>query len=214
VKIISSDGITIEMPTGNDGSFKHTLNPGTDYVFQASKEGYLNNKERETTKGFDRTKHFTITIKLTSIAKPIEIPNIFYDFNRHELRPESMVSLDRLVETLNDNPTVTIELSSHTDSRGTDAYNEDLSQRRAQSVVDYLILKGISADRLTAKGYGKRTPKVVDPQMAAQYSFLRNGLTLTETYINSLPTKEDQDIAHEYNRRTEFRVLRTDYKSK
>ena len=123
-----------------------------------------------------------------------------------------MVSLDRLVETLNDNPTITIELGAHTDSRGSDADNQTLSQRRAQSVVDYLIEKGIARDRLTAKGYGESTPKVVDDQMAAQHSFLRNGVTLTETYINSLPTRDDQEIAHQFNRRTEFRVLRTDYK--
>jgi peptidoglycan-associated lipoprotein len=212
VKIISSDGITNEMPAGNDGSFKVTLKSGTDYVFIASKPGYLNGKERETTKGLDRSKDFRINILLTSIARPIEIPNIFYDFAKWDLRPESMVSLDKLVETLNDNPTITIELGSHTDSRGTDADNQVLSQKRAQSVVDYLIEKGIARDRLTAKGYGEGTPKVVDEQMAAQYPFLRNGVTLTETYINSLPTRDDQEIAHQFNRRTEFRVLRTDYK--
>ena len=212
VKIIGTDGTNIDFPTGNDGSFKLTLKPATDYVFIASKQGYLNGKERETTKGLDRNKNFMITILLTSIARPIEIPNIFYEFNSHELRPESMVELDRLVETLNDNPTITIELGSHTDSRGSDVYNEELSQRRSQSVVNYLIEKDIAPDRLTAKGYGKSLPKVVDEQMAAQFSFLRNGITLTETYINSLPSKDDQEIAHQLNRRTEFRVLRTDYK--
>ena len=159
----------------------------------------------------DRSKNFSITILLTSIAKPIEVPNIFYDFAKWDLRPESMVALDKLVETLNDNPTITIELSSHTDSRGTDADNQILSQKRAQSVVDYLIEKGIARDRLTAKGYGEGTPKEVDEHMAAQYNFLRNGITMTETYINSLPNKDDQEIAHQLNRRTEFRVLRTDY---
>jgi len=117
-----------------------------------------------------------------------------------------------LVETLNDNHNITIELSAHTDSRGSETLNLDLSQKRAQSVVDYLIEKGIAPDRLTAKGYGKSQPKVVDEQMAAQYSFLRNGITLTENYINSLSTLDDQDIAHRFNRRTEFKVLRTDYK--
>ena len=212
VQIIGSDGTNIAIPTNTDGTFRHTLKPGTDYVFNASKVGYLNGKERETTKGLDRSKSFTITILLTSIARPIEIPNIWYDFARWDLRPESMVSLDRLVETLNDNPTITIELGSHTDSRGTNADNLILSQRRAQSVVDYLIEKGIAPDRLVAKGYGEENPKVVDDQLAAQYSFLRNGVTLTEVYINSLTSRDDQEIAHQFNRRTEFRVLRTDYK--
>ena len=211
VKIISSDGITIDIPSGSDGMFKHTLKPATDYVLIASKQGYLNGKERESTKGQDRSKNFPVVIPLTSIARPIEISNIFYEFNSHELRPESMVALDILVETLNDNPNITIELGSHTDARGSESYNAELSQKRSQSVVDYLIEKGITRDRLTAKGYGKSTPKVVDEQMAAQYSFLRNGVTLTETYINSLPNSDDQEIAHQMNRRTEFKVLRTDY---
>ena len=211
VKILSIDGV-IEMPTNNDGTFKHNLKSGTDYVFTASKQGYLSGKERETTKGHDRNKNFTVTIPLTSIARPIEMRNINYDFARWDLLPESLVALDDLVEKLNDNPNITIELSSHTDSRGSDADNQILSQKRAQSVVDYLIEKGIAADRLTAKGYGKSAPKVVDEQLAAQHSFLRNGVTLTEAFINSLPSSDDQEIAHRYNRRTEFRVLRTDYK--
>ena len=211
VRVISSDGIFTDAQTGNDGTFKMTLKPGTDYVFTASKNGYLNGKERETTKGLDRSKDLRIFIKLTSIARPIEIPNIFYDFNSADLRPESMVSLDNLVDILNDNPTITIELGSHTDARGSESINLDLSQRRAQSVVNYLIEKGIARDRLTAKGYGKGTPKVVDEQMAAQHSFLRNGVTLTENYINSLPSRDDQETAHQFNRRTDFRVLRTDY---
>jgi len=212
VQIIGTDGTNINIPTNNDGTFRHTLKPGTDYVFNASKQGYLNGKERETTKGWDRSHEFPVVIELTSIARPIEIPNIFYEFNRWDLTPASMVALDNLIEILNDNPTITIELGSHTDSRGTNADNLILSQRRAQSVVDYLIEKGIAPDRLTAKGYGEDVQKVVDEQMAAQHSFLRNGITLTETFINALPTRDEQEIAHQFNRRTEFRVLRTDYR--
>ena len=212
VQRISSDGINDEMVAGNDGSFATTLKAATDYWFIASKQGYLKGKERETTKGHDRSRNFPIIIELTSIARPIEMQNIFYEFDKADLLSESMVALDRLVETLNDNPNITIELGAHTDSRGSVTYNEDLSQRRAQSVVNYLIEKGIARDRLVAKGYGKSTPKVVDEQMAAQYSFLRMGITLTETFINSLPNMDDQEMAHLLNRRTEFKVLSTDYK--
>ena len=123
-----------------------------------------------------------------------------------------MVSLDKLVETLNDNPNITIELMSHTDSRGTEQDNIILSQRRAQSVVDYLISKGISAERLQAKGYGEAVPKVVDDKTAQEYNFLKVGQTLNETFINSLSTSEQQEKAHQVNRRTEFKVLRTDFK--
>jgi len=90
----------------------------------------------------------------------LKLPNILYDFDKWDLRPESMVSLDKLVETLTDNPNVTIELMSHTDTRNTEEYNLILSQKRAQSVVSYLLSKGIELERLTAKGYGKSSTKV------------------------------------------------------
>ncbi len=211
VQLIASDGSNLQAETGSGGEFKFTLKPDVDYIFLASRKGYLNGKEKETTKGQEKSREFMVTILLTAIDKPIELPNIFYDFNKYDLRPESMVSLDKLVETLNDNPTVTIELMSHTDSRDTEEYNYELSQKRAQSVVGYLIEKGIDTDRLSAKGYGESSPKVVDATIASQASFLKIGVTLAESYINSLPTEEQKEIAHQINRRTEFRVLRIDY---
>ena len=214
VKSISSDGITLDSKTDKNGTFRFILKPATDYVFIASRDGYLNGKERETTKGLDRSRDFKTQIALTSIEKPIELPNIFYDFAKWDLRPESMVALDKLVETLNDNPNITIELMSHTDSRGNDDDNLVLSQKRAQSVVDYLIEKGIAKDRLSAKGYGETTPKTVDQKLAEQYTFLKENTVLTEAFINSLADTDLQEIGHQINRRTEFKVLRTDYKPK
>lgn len=211
IKSIGSDGIQIETKSAKDGTFKFTMKSATDYVYLASLDGYLNGKERETTKGLTRSKDFRTTIYLSSITKPIELPNIFYDFNKWDLRPESMVSLDGLVETLNDNPNVTIELMSHTDSRGTDEFNLELSQKRAQSVVNYLIEKGISPDRLSAKGYGESQPKVVDKKIAAENPFLKEGQVLTEEFINNLPSDDQKEICYQINRRTEFKVLRTDY---
>lgn len=214
VKLVGSDGITIETETGNDGTFRFLLKPATDYVFLATKQGYLNGKGKETTKGQDKSRDFRMTILLSSITKPIELSNsnVFYDFARWDLRPEAMVSLDRLVETLNDNPGITIELRSHTDSRDTEEFNLDLSQKRAQSVVDYLIEKGISPDRLHAKGYGESMPKVVTKKIHDEYPFLKEGAVLSETYINSLADTEQKEIAHQLNRRTEFQVLSTNYK--
>jgi peptidoglycan-associated lipoprotein len=210
VKSIGSDGITSDTKTNKEGSFKFTLKPNTDYVFIASREGYLNNKQRESTKGESKSKDFKETILLSSIAKPIELPNIFYDFAKADLRPESMVALDKLVETLNDNPNVTIELMANTDYIGNDEANMELSQRRAQSVVDYLIEKGIASDRLSAKGNGETKPKEVDAKVNAQYTFLPVGTVLTEKFIKTL-TSDQQEFANQINRRTEFRVLRTDY---
>ena len=213
VSLIASDGSNLQAETGTGGDFKFNLKPDVDYIFLASKTGYLNGKERETTKGQEKSREFMVTILLTAIDKPIELPNIFYDFNKWDLRPESMVSLDKLVETLNDNPNVTIELMSHTDSRDTEEYNYDLSQKRAQSVVQYLIEKGIEPERLSAKGYGESVPKVVDASVVNQASFLKIGTTLSEQYINGLTTDEQKEIAHQINRHTEFRVLRTDYEA-
>ena len=213
VQLIASDGSNLQTETSATGGFRFALKADVDYIFLASKQGYLNGRERETTRGQERSRDFMVTITLMAIDRPIELPNILYDFGRWDLRPESMVSLDKLIETLLDNQNITIELMSHTDSRDTEEYNLLLSQRRAQSVVDYLIEKGISPDRLVARGYGKSTPKVVDDEIATQNPFLRSGTTLTEQFINSLANDEQKEIAHQINRRTEFRVLRTDYDS-
>ncbi len=213
VQLIASDGSNLQSETGTSGDFRFTLKAGVDYIFLASKKGFLNGKEKETTKGQEKSREFMVTILLTAIDKPIELPNILYDFKKWDLRPESMVSLDKLVETLTDNPNITIELMSHTDSRDTEAFNQDLSQKRAQIVVDYLIEKSIDPERLSAKGYGELSPKSVDAAIIAQNPFLKAGSVLTEQYINSLSDEEQKEIAHQINRRTEFRVLRTDYES-
>ena len=211
VRSVGSDGITVESTTGDEGSFRFMLKPGTDYVFIASQTGYLNGKVRESTRGLDQSRVFDVTIYLASTKRVIELPNIFYDFAKWDLRPESMVSLDNLVETLDDNPNVTIELMSHTDSRGTPADNQELSQKRAQSVVDYLISKGIAADRLQAMGYGESQPKVVDEKIKEVHEFLELEEVLTDEFIQQLSSPDLQEKAHQVNRRTEFRVLSTDY---
>jgi peptidoglycan-associated lipoprotein len=213
VELIASDANSLQSETGTGGDFKFTLKPDVDYIMVASKRGYLKGKDKETTKGQEKSREFMVTILLTPIDNPIELPNILYDFGKWDLRPESMVSLDKLVETLIDNPNVTIELMSHTDSRDTEEYNQDLSQKRAQVVVQYLIEKGIEPERLAAKGYGESSPKVVDAVITAQNPFLRTGTTLSEQFINTLGNDEQKEIAHQINRRTEFRVLRADYEA-
>ena len=213
IKSIGSDGLTVETTTDADGVFRFMLKPGTDYVFVANKDGYLNGKERETTKGQDKSTDFHTVIYLSNIRETIELSNsnVFYDFAKWDLRPEAMVSLDKLIETLNDNPTITIELMAHTDSRDTEEFNLELSQKRAQSVVDYLIEHGIAPERLTAKGYGESRPKTVTERIHESYPFLPVGQVLDEEFIKSLPASR-QEEAYQLDRRTEFRVLRTDYK--
>lgn len=212
VQLVGSDGIIANVRTDDNGAFRFMLNPNTDYVLIASREGYLNGKGRETTRGLTESKEFDVDIELTSTARPIELPNIFYDFDRWELRPESMAALDRLIEVLNDNPTIVIELGAHTDSRGSLDYNYDLSQKRAQSVVNYLIERGVPTERLRAKGYAQSQPKVVDEQLAQQYPFLQVGVKLDQRYIDQLSNEEQKETVYQINRRTEFRVLSTDFK--
>ncbi|HOY72371.1 MAG TPA: OmpA family protein [Tenuifilaceae bacterium] len=214
VKLVGNDGSVVTMQTLADGSFRFNLTPNADYVVIASKKGYLNNKAKESTRGLTQSKDFEVSIALTSTEKPIEIPNIFYDYDRWELRPESREALDRLVEILNDNPNIIIELASHTDSRGTKEYNYELSQKRAQSVVNYLIEKGIEPVRLKAKGYAQTQPKVVDDALASRYPFLQVGTVLDQTFIDTLTSDEQKEIVYQINRRTEFRVLKEDYSAK
>ncbi|MFA6128067.1 MAG: OmpA family protein [Bacteroidales bacterium] len=212
VRLIGSDGTSFEYKTDSTGNFSFKLKEETDYLLVAFKKGFLNGKLRETTMGLEASRDFNATLVLAPYEKPIELPNILYDLAKWDLRPESMVALDALVETLEDNPNITIELMSHTDIRPFRAMtNLELSQNRAQSVVDYLISKGIASDRLKARGYGPDVPRVVDEKIAAQYKFLNVADTLSKGFIDLLPNDQDKEIAHQLNRRTEFRVLRNDY---
>ncbi|MHA7111578.1 OmpA family protein [Sunxiuqinia elliptica] len=209
IRIIGTDGTNLKM-RADDGKFQMKLNPETEYVFAAFKDGFLNDKGRESTIGLADSKDFRLDLYLTPTDAPIKIDNINYEFGSWELLPESVSALDSLVDILTLNPTITIELMAHTDFVGSEQFNFDLSQKRAQSVVDYLIQKGINPDRLVAKGYGETWPKKVTRTMAKQYEFLQRNDELTEEFINGL-TPEQQEIAKALNRRTEFRVLSTDF---
>jgi peptidoglycan-associated lipoprotein len=208
VSIVGTDGSSLETTTDAQGKYAIDLAPATSYVITAGKKDYyLNKTGKTTTVGFEEDKALVADFELDPINRAIDLPNIFYDLAKWDLRPESKVSLDGLVETLNDNPTIVIELGSHTDLRGSDSDNLALSQKRAQSVVDYLIENGIEAGRLVAKGYGETVPKVLDVAVGS----LPLGSVLNEAFINKLGSKDDQELAHQQNRRTEFKVLRTDF---
>ena len=210
IKIMGSDGTDLDITTKEDGSFRYKLNPHTDYVYVVKKEGYLNSREKVSTAEMADSKTFTHTIRMSSITSPVEVENVFYDFGKWELREESKKELDHLVQILNTNPNITIELGSHTDMVGDSLSNMILSQRRAQSVVDYLLQKGIAKDRLVAKGYGKSVPKTITAKLAKSYPF-KEGDVLTEDYIRQLATDELKEKANQINRRTEFKVLSTNY---
>ena len=210
VRIVGKDGLNVKVPVKKDGSYRVELERDIRYVMMASARGYLNQNYELHTGPEEKNETYIVDFFLSPISKPVVIENIFYDFDKATLRPESKKALDEMIKMLNDNPNVTIELGAHTDRKGTDQYNERLASRRAQSVVDYLIAGGIKADRLEAKGYGESVPKTINKKMAKQHDFLNEGDVLTEEFILNL-TPEQQEIADQINRRTEFKVLRTNY---
>lgn len=210
VRIVGKDGLNVKVPVKKDGTYRVELERDIRYVMMASARGYLNQNYELHTGPEEKNETYIVDFFLSPISKPVVIDNIFYDFDKATLRPESKKALDEMIKMLNDNPNVTIELGAHTDRKGTDQYNERLAQRRAQSVVDYLIEGGIEAARLEAKGYGESVPKTINKKMAKQFDFLKEGDVLTEEFILALPP-EQQEIADQINRRTEFKVLRTNY---
>lgn len=210
VRIVGKDGLNEKVLAKKDGTYRVELERDIRYVMMASARGYLNQNFELKTGPEEKNETYIVDFYLSPISKPVVIENIFYDFDKATLRPESQKALDEMIKMLNDNPNVTIELGAHTDRKGSDQYNERLAQRRAQSVVDYLIAGGIEKERLEAKGYGESVPKVINKKMAKNYDFLNEGDVLTEEFILTL-TPEQQEIADQINRRTEFKVLRTNY---
>ena len=210
VYMVGNDGTNLKLSVRGDGSFTQEIKPGVDYVLLGTCKGYLNHQEQLRVEPVMESEEYVLQFPLANIAAPVLIENIFYDFDKATLRPESATALDELVKLLNENPNVTIELSAHTDYKGSDQYNERLSQRRAESVVNYLIEHGIAADRLTPKGYGEGKPKTIKRKVAERYAFLKAGDVLTEDFIAKLP-EEQQEQCNQLNRRTEFTVLRTTY---
>ncbi|WP_242926343.1 OmpA family protein [Pontibacter vulgaris] len=182
-----------EVNADAEGKFSFSLDTAATYSLVSEKPGFFTARQRITTVGKippqEQLKDEVTDIRLTATLvmneivkeKAIVLENIFYDFDKANIRPDAAIELDKLVEVLNDNPKISIELSSHTDSRGVDIYNEDLSQRRAESAVKYIISKGIDKSRITAKGYGEKRPVVKNAKTEAE---------------------------HQRNRRTEFKVVR------
>ena len=210
VYMVGNDGTNLRLSVRGDGSFEQVIKPNVDYVLMATCKGYLNHQQQLRVSPVKESEEYVLQFPLYDISAPVLIENIFYDFDKATLRPESSVALDSLVDLLKQNPHITIELSAHTDYKGSDQYNERLSQQRAESVVRYLIQHGIASDRLTPKGYGESMPKLIKKRVAEKYPFLKEGDKLTEAFITALP-EEQQEECNQLNRRTEFRVLQTTY---
>lgn len=215
VNLVSSDGTTVSATTNSVGYFEFNdeqVQENTTFELMVVKDDYFNEKTMETTVGVEASKNFEMNFNLVPIpAEPIVLPDILYDLGKWELKPQFQDSLQGLIETLDANETIVVEIASHTDARDSDERNDILSQKRAESVVGYLILRGIDPDRLIAKGYGERTPFVVKNDFSLDgYNFVE-GDVLTEAYIDSLPSLEVKEAAHQMNRRTEFSIISKDY---
>lgn len=212
IRIVGDNGTDRRTRVRDDGSFDFTLAPGVRYAMLASADGYMNARQEFTSDPAAEDALYHVDFILAPVNRPVVVENIFYDFDKATLRPESRSALDSLAAMMRDNPTITVELSAHTDRVGSDSYNLRLSQRRARSVVDYLINDaGIDPRRLTAKGYGKSRPKTVTPRLARQFPQFAQGTTLTGGYIESLESENDRDTADQINRRTEFEITSVDF---
>lgn len=211
IRIVGSDGSNQKQVARDDGSFSFPLQRGVSYVMLAGARGFLNARQEFTSDSAEEDAEYDVDFILASVNKPVVVENIFYDFDKATLRPESKTALDELVQVLRDNPNITIEMASHTDRLGSAEYNINLSSRRAKSVVDYLIAAGISPDRLQSQGYGKSRPKKITKKLAREYPQFEEGTVLTEEFIEGL-SPDDREDADQVNRRTEFQVLSIDYK--
>ena len=210
IRIVGDDGSNQKTVAKPDGSFRFDLQRGVKYAMLAGAEGYLNARQEFVSDSTEEDAEYNVDFILAAMFKAQIIENIFYDFDKAVLRDESKLALDSMVMLLKDHPNIVIEMASHTDRVGSAKYNQGLSQRRAQSVVDYLIENGIPRERLKPAGYGESRPKTVTKRIHSQYPQFEEGVTLTEEFIKTL-SKEDQEAADQINRRTEFQVIDTDY---
>ncbi len=215
ITLVGSDGISISTRTNEEGFYmfgKTQILPNTTYEVIVAKNNYFNSSAKITTVGVEIGTDFNKDFVLKPIPEePIILPEILYDLAKWDLKPQYEDSLQGLITTMDENPRIIIELASHTDARDTYERNDILSQKRAQSVVDYLILRGIDPDRMVAKGYGERQPRILLKDMPREGYTFKEGDVLSEDYIEALPSTEVKEAAHQLNRRTDFRVLSKDY---
>ena len=211
LRLVGSDGTNSKVNAHRDGTYKIKLKKDVKYVMLATARGHLNAKEQWNTLNLKDSKTYTVNFALSPVSRPVKMENIFYEFGRWELTQASEAELQKLVKLLNDNPNITIELSAHTDLVGNESFNQELSQKRAQSCCDFLIRNGIEKERLTPVGYGKSKPVVCDKALNKQYPFIPIDQALDEAFILSLPA-DKQEVCNQINRRTEFKVVKTTYK--
>ena len=210
LRLIGNDGTNVKTQIRRDGTYRLKLQKDTRYAMLVTARGYLNMKHIFSTEKLTDSHTYKQDFNLSPISKPVKMGNIFFKFGSWELTPDSEDGLNALVKLLNDNPNITIEMAAHTDMVGNNAANQELSLKRAQSVVNYLIKAGVEKERLTPVGYGEEKPVVVDELLHKQFPYLPKDQALDETFITTL-SADKQEVCNSLNRRTEFRVLKTTY---
>ena len=217
VLLLGSDGSEKKTKTVDDGTFSFNnkqVSLDTDYEIVFEKDNYFRLVLKESTVGLDHSKDIQMEVVLQRIPEePIVMPEILFDLAKWDLKPQFEDSIQDLIKTMDANPKIIVELGAHTDIRGIDEANDILSQKRAESVVNYLILRGIDPGRLYAKGYGEQVPRHLYNDIKKNGITFPKGTKLSESYIDSIP-KNQQETAHSLNRRIEFRIVGKDYQER
>lgn len=210
ILLIGSDGSRQSTRSKADGAYSFKLNQYVDYIVLGAYQGYLRKKMSVSTRDVFDNKTFEVDIDLITMAKPMEVPNIFYESGKWDLNEESKKATDELGKLLDDNPNITIEIGAHTDMIGDPEANMNLSKRRAQSVVNYLLQQGYDSERIVARGFGQSRPVVVSEEIAREIPEFTVGSELSPDFIMLLP-RNLQDKANQINRRTELKILSSNY---
>ncbi len=218
IAMAASNGTNYTTRTNAEGKYQFgplQVKPNFNYEIYASKDDFFAQKINISSEEITIQQNVKQNFNLVPLpSEPIVLPDILYDLGKWELKPQYQDSLQGLIKTMDENKNLVIELASHTDSRDTDERNDILSQRRARSVVEYLILRGIDPDRLIAKGYGERQPRELKKDIVKNSISFRSGTILNEEFIKNLRTNSEIEAAHELNRRSEFRILNKDFQTK
>lgn len=210
IRLVSNKGLNVRVTSKKDGTYKIKVDKDMEFVMLGAARGYLNQSKKLNSMGVKGSREFTANFELPAIYRPVQLNNIFFEFAKWNLTPDSESGLASLVSMMKDNPNIAIEISAHTDFYGSAEVNQQLSQRRAEAVVNYLVDAGIAKARLTSVGYGENKPFVVDIQTNKKHPFLELDKSLEESYILKLKP-EEQLVANQINRRTEFRVVKVSY---
>jgi peptidoglycan-associated lipoprotein len=206
VKVVGTDGTNMQIEIAPVGTFNILMEPGNEYTMLISAPGYFNHRERVSTKGLTESRQFDINVVLKSAERPMIFNNLQFEASTYALTTQAKAELDKIVTLLNDNPGISLQISSHTDGQGDETDLLILSQQRAEEVLNYLNEKGVPQERLTARGYGGAQPVKADAQLAQQHLFLRENDELSQTFIQRL-NRGDQSTARQLNNRVEFSII-------